>query len=201
MLNLRLSLISSTQFPDQTTSYHKPMSNDILTQLQTCYDQLLTQCFSTISYLSQRHPIIAPDADPNDPFTNPPTLGGTSQTPNPDGTPVTAIQPGPEDTERAPFPLRPVLPSTFSTAQHELAEDLVQKASQIDLLISRLPGIGRGEEEQRREIEALSEKVRAMEEQRKAKRREMREYVKKLDDVILGMSQSLNYNAPNGHAP
>jgi len=92
------------------------------------------------------------------------------------------------------------LPAAFSTAQHELAEDLVQKAAQIDLLISRLPGIGRDEEEQRREIEALSEKVRAMEEKRKAKRREMREYVKRLDDVILGMSQSLNYNTTNGHS-
>lgn len=175
------------------------MSNDILTQLQTCYDQLLTQCFSTISYLSQRHPIIAPDADPNDPFTNPPAIGGPSQTPNPDGTPMTAIQPGLEDTERAPYPLRPVPSSTFSTAQRELAEDLVQKAQQIDILISRLPGIGRDEEEQRREIEALSQKVRAMEEKRKAKRREMRDYVNRLDDVILGMSQSLNYRENNGH--
>lgn len=169
------------------------MSNDILTQLQTCYDQLLTQCFSTISYLSQRHPIIAPDADPNDPFTNPPAIGGPSQTPNPDGTPMSAIQPGLEDTERAPYPLRPVLPPTFSAAQRELAEDLVQKAQQIDMLISRLPGIGRDEEQQRHEIEILNQKVRAMEEKRKAKRREMRDYVKRLDDVILGMSQSLNY--------
>lgn len=170
------------------------MSNDILTQLQTCYDQLLTQFFSTVSYLSQRHPIIAPDADPNDPFTNPPTAGGPSQTPNPDGTSASAIQPGLEDTDRAPYPLRPVPSSTFSSAQRELAEDLVQKAQQIEMLISRLPGIGRGEDEQREEIKSLSRSVREMEEKRKAKRAEMRDYVRRLDDVVLGMSQSLEYD-------
>lgn len=161
------------------------MSNDILTQLQTCYDQLLTQLFSTVSYLSQRHPLVAPTADPNDPYTNPPNQENSE----------TAILPGLEDTDRAPYPLRPVPASTFAQAQRELAEDLVLKTQQIELLIARLPGIGLGEEQQFKEIEALSVKVREMEERRKAKRSEMRAYVKRLDDVVLGMARSIEDTA------
>jgi mediator of RNA polymerase II transcription subunit 21 len=180
------------------------MSSDILTQLQTCYDQLLTQFFSTISYLSQRHPLVAPDPDPNDPFTNPPSAAAAaSQTPNPADPSQTVstsgVNPGPEDTERAPYPLRPVSQQTFETAQQELAEDLVLKGQQIELLISRLPGIGRGEEQQAEEIKALTEKVREMEARQKEKRREMRRYVKRLDNVVMGMAESVDYGHTNGH--
>ena len=182
------------------------MSSDILTQLQTCYDQLLTQFFSTISYLSQRHPLIAPDPDPSDPFTNPPTLTST-QTPNPNPeTPSqpsasgSGIQPGPEDTDRSSYPLRPAPPQTFAHAQRELAEDLVQKGQQIELLISRLPGIGRGEEQQKEEIRVLVEKVRSMEKKRKEKRKEMRECVRRLDSVVAGMAESVDFERMDGGA-
>lgn len=184
------------------------MSNDILTQLQTCYDQLLTQFFSTISYLSQRHPLVAPEPDPNDPFTNPPSAAAIgSQTPGPadaaqSQSVVAGINPGPEDTDRAPYPLRPVAPQTFENAQRELAEDLVLKGQQIELLISRLPGIGRGEEQQAEEIKVLVEKVKEMEKRRKEKRKEMREYVKRLESVVMGMAESVDYghaNGVNGH--
>ncbi|KAJ9605372.1 Mediator of RNA polymerase II transcription subunit 21 [Cladophialophora chaetospira] len=175
------------------------MSSDILTQLQTCYDQLLTQFFSTISYLSQRHPLVAPDPDPSDPFTNPPTLTATgAQTPNAADSLGTGINPGPEDTDRAPYPLRPVTTQTFETAQQDLAEDLVLKGQQIELLIARLPGIGRGEEQQAEEIKVLVEKVREMEARRKEKRKEMRRYVKRLENVVLGMAESVDYGNRNG---
>ena len=179
------------------------MSNDILTQLQTCYDQLLTQFFSTISYLSQRHPLVAPDPDPNDPFTNPPSAaGGGSQTPNPadpsQSQAAPGTIPGPEDTERAPYPLQPVSQSTFENAQRELAEDLVLKGQQIEFLISRLPGIGRGEEQQAEEIKVLVQKVRELEKRRKEKRKEMRHYVKRLETVVMGMAESVDYGDTNG---
>ncbi|KIW14689.1 hypothetical protein PV08_07473 [Exophiala spinifera] len=173
------------------------MSTDILTQLQTTYDQLLTQFFSTVSYLSQRHPLVAPEPDPSDPYTNPPAQ--IQQTPNPDGGAAQTsssgggLLPGPEDTDRSVYPLRPAAPNVFASAQRELAEDLVTKAQQIEFLISRLPGIGRGEEEQAREIQQLVEKVRQMEVRRKEKRKEMRECVRRLDSVVLGMAQSVDY--------
>ena len=179
------------------------MSNDILTQLQTCYDQLLTQFFSTISYLSQRHPLVAPEPDPSDPFTNPPSAAAVtaSQTPNPaDPSQQNTLAglAGPEDTDRAPYPLRPVAPATFENAQKELAEDLVLKGQQIELLISRLPGIGRGEEQQAEEIKVLVEKVREMEARRKEKRREMRQVVKRLEGVVIGMAESVDHGTTNG---
>ena len=180
------------------------MSSDVLTQLQTCYDQLLTQFFSTISYLSQRHPLVAPDPDPSDPFTNPPSAAAVtaSQTPNPadpsQSQSTSGAVAGPEDTERAPYPLYPVSQQTFENAQNDLAEDLVLKGQQIELLISRLPGIGRGEEQQAEEIRVLVEKVREMEKRRKAKRKEMRQYVKRLEGVVMGMAESVNYGDMNG---
>ncbi|KAL6247477.1 Mediator of RNA polymerase II transcription subunit 21 [Rhinocladiella similis] len=180
------------------------MSTDILTQLQTTYDQLLTQFFSTISYLSQRHPLVAPEPDPSDPYTNPPAQ---IQTPNPDGGGIAqqtsgGLLPGPEDTDRSVYPLRPSAPNVFASAQRELAEDLVTKAQQIEFLISRLPGIGRDEEDQAREIQELVKKVRQMEVRRKEKRKEMRECVRKLDSVVLGMAQSVGYeeDADASHA-
>ena len=174
------------------------MSEDILTQLQTCYDQLLTQFFSTISYLSQRHPLVAPDPDPKDPYTNPPIATISTQTPNPESQPQSSLLPGPEDTDRAPYPLRPAAPAAFANAQRELAGDLVAKGQQIELLISRLPGIGRGEDQQAEEIRVLAQKVREMEEKRTAKRREMREYVRRLDEVVGGMAESIDLGQGTG---
>ncbi|KIX97479.1 uncharacterized protein Z520_06931 [Fonsecaea multimorphosa CBS 102226] len=195
------------------------MSNDILTQLQTCYDQLLTQFFATLSYLSQRHPLVAPDPDPNDPFTNPPAGMATARAssrfqalnpPNDTTSAMTAIptvNPGPEDTDRAPFPLHPVPPATFANAQRELAEDLVLKGQQIEMLISRLPGIGKGTQEQAEDIKVLADKVQKMEQERHARRREMKEYADRLERVIMAMAVNVDYgdddtgngNGLNGH--
>lgn len=172
------------------------MSSDILTQLQTCYDQLLTQFFSTISYLSQRHPLVAPEPIPGDPFTNPPEIS-TADSTGQDATKQSGLQVGPEDTERSIYPLRPASPSTFANAQKELAEDLVRKGQQIEYLISKLPGIGIGEAKQAEEIQILVQQVREMDRIREQKRREMRACVQKLDNVVLGMSKSMG----NGNSP
>ena len=50
----------------------QPTDLDPLTALQTSYDQLLTQLYSTLSYLSQRHSVIPPTPDPNEPYTRHP---------------------------------------------------------------------------------------------------------------------------------
>jgi len=64
-------------------------------------------------------------------------------------------------------------------------------------LIARLPGIGRGEDQQAGEIQLLVEKVREMERRRKEKRKEMRQYVRKLEGVIMGMAESIDYDKTN----
>lgn len=157
------------------------MSTDILTQLQTTYTQLLTQFFSTLSYLSQRHPLVAPDAVPGEPFTN---------------KSIAPAEPGPEDTDpaRNPFPLRPDSPRSFESSQKELAEDLVLKAQQIQHLVSRLPGLGKDEEEQAEDIRNLTVEVEEMEKIRQEKRREMRQLVKRLEAVVGGMNTSIPMN-------
>lgn len=163
-------------------------STDILTQLQTHYGFLLRQFYSTLSYNSQRHPLIHPTPT-SDPYTNP----------------TIKPEPGPEDIDpqRQPYPLRPDAPESFNESQKELAEDLVAKGQQILYLVERLPGFGRGEEEQKREIEALVKQVEDMEKIKKEKRREMRECVRKLESVILGMDRSIpntDRNRSNGRS-
>ena len=44
----------------------------------------------------------------------------------------------------------------------------------------------------------LVEKVREMEKRRKEKRKEMRRYVKRLEGVVMGMAQSVDYGETNG---
>ena len=168
------------------------MSSDVLTQLQTCYDQLLTQFFSTVSYLTLRHPLIAPEPIPGDPYTQPPKdeASHNGSAANTTGRHRYAnVKLHEEDTSMG---LQPVPPTAFDHAQQELADDLVRKGQQIELLIRNLPGLGRGEEQQAKEIQDLVVRVREMETVRKQKRREMRECVRQLDDVVLGMSTSIN---------
>ena len=177
------------------------MATDRLTQLQACYDQLLTQFFSTVSYLNQRHPLIYPEPVPSDPYTNVPikdaqdasATGASSRHRY-----ATETKPGGEDLTGG-RPLLPVTPEKFEEAQRDLAEDLILKGQQIERLIRSLPGLDKSQEQQAAEIDALVGKVHAMEKQKKQKRREMRECVRKLDDVVMGMSTSVNVS--NGGTP
>ena len=175
------------------------MSSDILTQLQTCYDQLLIQFFSTISYHHRRHPLIAPDSAPGDAYSNPPADAALR-----DGHSgrhrYVNYKLGPEDADPENMDLQPQPPDEFDQAQHDLAEDLVRQGQQIEYLIRRLPGINTGEKEQTEAIERLAEQVRQMEVRRKEKRKEMRECLKQLDDVVMGMATSVNVPDDNEHA-
>ena len=170
------------------------MASDILTQLQTCYDQLLTQFFSTVSYLALRHPLVAPEPIPGDPYTQPSkedaAQDGISYPSNTSSRHrYTFMKPREEDAEMG---LQPIPPAAFDRAQQELADDLIRKGQQIEYLIQNLPGLGRDEEEQAREIKQLVIQVREMEALRKQKRRELRQCVQQLDDVVLGMATSIN---------
>ena len=147
--------------------------------------QLATQMYSTICYLSQRHPLAAPDPVPGDPYTLPPA----SRT----------LRPGPEDTEpSSPRALRPDSPTSFAASQRELAQDLVIKAAQIEELISVMPGINTKEEEQEAKIQELAGQLREMEGLKKARRREMKQLVEKLDHVVMGIACGGSYAANGG---
>lgn len=153
------------------------MSNvDAISQLQYEYMQLCRQAFSTYSWNSQRHPLVAPQERPGLPFTTPKLVA-----PNGIGT---------EDKD-TPYPLDPQDPEVFAQGQAELAEDIVLKTKQIKHLIATLPGLDKDESQQAADIAELTKKVEEMEKVRKAKRREMHQIVKQLEAVIGGMNQSI----------
>lgn len=160
------------------------MSTDKLTQLQAEFNQLLIQFFSTYSYNAQRHPLEPPAEIPGLPFT------ALKQT-----------EPGPEDTDptKTAYPLQPVDQKTFDEAQEELAEDLVLKTQQIQGLISDLPGIDQDQDQQAAVIQKLVEEVEEMDKATKAKRREMRQLVGRLDSLLSGMTKSIDQPDVNGH--
>lgn len=153
------------------------MSSDKLTQLQAEFNQLLIQFFSIYSYNAQRHPLEPPSEIPGLAFT------ALKQT-----------EPGPEDTDptKTAYPLQPVDAKKFEEAQHELAEDLVLKTQQIQRLITDLPGIDQDESQQAEVINKLVAEVEDLNIARKAKRKEMRQLVKRLDAVVGGMCRNID---------
>jgi mediator of RNA polymerase II transcription subunit 21 len=165
---------------------------DILTQLQTCLDQvrspgiysaaartalilqqLATQYYASVCYNLSRHDLVPP-APNSDPYSFAPKE-----------------EPREEDTgAQVTRPLRPDSPTTFASNQVQLARDLIIKEQQIEYLIQVLPGIGTSEKEQTERIRSLEVELRQMQEQRKQRRKEMRATVKKLENVIMGVANS-----------
>ncbi|PWY89526.1 hypothetical protein BO94DRAFT_39091 [Aspergillus sclerotioniger CBS 115572] len=175
---------------------------DILTQLQTCLDQLATQFYSTLSYLTTYHdniPTIPPPDIP--PSLSAPPLAKipknsstppvpatiaqhqtTTQTSPPPPTPNP--QENPEGGETDPALPAPDSAELFAARQRELARDLVIKEQQIEYLVSVLPGIGSSEEEQERRIRELERELRGVEGEREQRRRELGELRRRLGSVL-----------------
>ncbi|KAJ5645275.1 Mediator complex subunit Med21 [Penicillium longicatenatum] len=182
---------------------------DILTQLQTCLDQLATQFYATLGYLSTYHdnsPAIPPPNVPNavpalakitKNSTSPPipaslaSKGGTevaghgSPPPQPPQQPGAAGPPEGEDPNQPP---QPDSPRTFASRQRELARDLIIKEQQIEYLISVLPGIGASETEQETRIRELEVQLRDVEREREVKIEELRGLKKRLESVLGAVS-------------
>ncbi|KAL4795317.1 mediator complex, subunit Med21 [Aspergillus venezuelensis] len=190
---------------------------DILTQLQTCLDQLATQFYATIGYLTTYHdnsPAIPPPNPDSAPAlakiqknsSNPPIpasaaaiLNNASQG-SPSGAGGGGVTPGPataggdgtaEAAGEEGLPPRPDSPRTFAARQRELARDLVIKEQQIEYLISVLPGIGSSEAEQEKRIRELEVELRGVEEERERKVRELRVLRKRVEGVLGGVSNGI----------
>ncbi|RDW90364.1 med21 domain-containing protein [Aspergillus mulundensis] len=186
---------------------------DILTQLQTCLDQLATQFYATIGYLTTYHdnsPAIPPPTPTSAPAlakiqknsTNPPipasaaailsqaspSAAAGAVTPGPPAPGAAAGAGGDEAGATAGIeeglPPRPDSPRTFAARQRELARDLVIKEQQIEYLISVLPGIGSSEQEQERRIRELEGELREVEEERERKVRELRVLRRRVEGVL-----------------
>ncbi|KAM5447441.1 Mediator of RNA polymerase II transcription subunit 21 [Microsporum audouinii] len=183
---------------------------DILTQLQTCLDQLATQFYATLCYLTTYHdhsPAIPPsniptaipqlkkipkNAPPNTPASQP-TSGqarGQDQQQQQQQQQADGAGGGAQEQNRG-LPPRPDSPNTFAQRQRELARDLIIKEQQIEYLISVLPGIGSSEAEQEARIRQLADELRLAEKVRKQKRRQMRKLAERVDGLLEAVSRGI----------
>ncbi|PYI17169.1 putative RNA polymerase II transcription mediator complex subunit Srb7 [Aspergillus violaceofuscus CBS 115571] len=183
---------------------------DILTQLQTCLDQLATQFYATLGYLTTYHDNSAATVPPQTPHAAPALAKipkTSSAPPVPASAPLAAqqqsnqtqqtpaenpapVQPGaPEDTptQDPTLPPAPDSPRTFAARQRELARDLVIKEQQIEYLISVLPGIGSSEAEQERRIKELEGELRRWEGVRGERMQELKALRGRLEGVLGAM--------------
>ncbi|KAI9693302.1 MAG: RNA polymerase II mediator complex subunit [Bathelium mastoideum] len=157
--------------------------------------QLVTQMYASIRYIQTHHNFASipsqPDMNPysrSQPGSVPPSalLPPESNGIPAAGSPPTAqtqqanAQNGTEDATG----LRPDPPDVFAEALTELAQDLVVKEQQVELLIDVLPGIGRSEAEQVARIRELEGRLREVEGRRQEAVREKERCVERLDGVI-----------------
>ncbi|KAI9044102.1 med21 domain-containing protein [Aspergillus affinis] len=168
---------------------------DILTQLQTCLDQLATQFYATLGYLTTYHdnsPAITPPGISNAAPALSRIPKNSSLPPAPAGAPAGAqASPPPSHpqgdaagTEDPNLPPAADAPRLFASRQRELARDLVIKEQQIEYLISVLPGIDSSEEQQERRIKELEKELRGMEEEREERMRELGRLRRRLEGVL-----------------
>ncbi|KAL8889700.1 MAG: hypothetical protein Q9215_003054 [Flavoplaca cf. flavocitrina] len=131
---------------------------DRLTQLQDCLDQLATQFYASLRYLSTHH------------------SSSSTLPPSPHVAPFPATNTNPHQ--------RPDTPTTFAAAQRELATDLVEKVQEIEYLTGTLPGLDKSEESQVKKIRELEQELRRVEEERKAAVGERKKCLGVLEEVI-----------------
>ncbi|XXG99187.1 hypothetical protein Hte_005522 [Hypoxylon texense] len=130
---------------------------DRLTQLQDAVDQLAQQFVACIHYLNRHH--------------NLEILGPGDQ--------IRDVKQDPDQQEVDPHPL-----NVFKASQVELAQDLITKEQQIELLVSMLPGLDNSEQDQERNIKEMEEELRIAEAQRQEAIKEREDIMAKLDTVI-----------------
>ncbi|CAK3811556.1 related to RNA polymerase II holoenzyme mediator subunit [Lecanosticta acicola] len=157
---------------------------DRLTQLQDCLDDLLTQMYSSLNYIYTRHQYGEIPGQPNQapqPASQEATANGV--TPAANGNATNTPAPAQNGTGDAGSPA-PDPPDTFNAAMHELAQDLVLKEQQIELIIRSLPGIGNSEAEQEKRMRELEAELRQVEKERVQKEAEKEAMVDLLGQVI-----------------
>ncbi|MCJ1395065.1 RNA polymerase II mediator complex subunit [Xylographa bjoerkii] len=149
---------------------------DRLTQLSDCLDQLSTQFYASLRYITTHHP------SPSQPRPSSPS---TAPAPDPNTQNSSTGNNSAHDEIPGSPGQRPDTPDTFAAATRELARDLVLKQKQIEALIGALPGIETSEEEQNRRLRGLEGGLRRMAEEREEVVREKERLVRMVEDVIV----------------
>ncbi|TVY23205.1 Mediator of RNA polymerase II transcription subunit [Lachnellula hyalina] len=138
---------------------------DKLTQLQDAVDQLANQFVASLYYVHKHHDLK--------------TLGASDKI---------REEKKDEAAQREPD-IEPVSADEFKAGQKELAQDLIMKEQQIELLISVLPGLDNSENDQERMIRQLEDELKAAEEKRREAVKEKEEVLARLEGVIRSVKR------------
>ncbi|CEI69712.1 hypothetical protein FVEN_g11455 [Fusarium venenatum] len=128
---------------------------DRLTQLQDGLDQLAQQFVACLHYVNKRHDLEI--LGPNDK--------------------IREVKDIPKEVDSLPA-------DEFRAGMVELAQDLIIKEQQIEVLISSLPGLDNSEMDQERYIKELEEDLKVAEAQRQEAIKEKDQILAELDGVI-----------------
>ncbi|KAH6966440.1 mediator complex, subunit Med21 [Fusarium venenatum] len=128
---------------------------DRLTQLQDGLDQLAQQFVACLHYVNKRHDLEI--LGPNDK--------------------IREVKGIPKEVDSLPA-------DEFRAGMVELAQDLIIKEQQIEVLISSLPGLDNSEMDQERYIKELEEDLKVAEAQRQEAIKEKDQILAELDGVI-----------------
>lgn len=85
----------------------------------------------------------------------------------------------------------PHQPESFANNLKELAQDIVIREQQIEMLISLLPGLESSEEDQTRAIKELEEELKEAEKQRQDAIREKEQVRMRIDEIIRSIKRPL----------
>jgi mediator of RNA polymerase II transcription subunit 21 len=85
--------------------------------------------------------------------------------------------------------VEPYSEDVFEAGQRELAQDLILREQQIELLVSTLPGLDHSQKYQEQRILGLEKELKAAEEERKLAVKEKEETLSKLEEVIRSIKR------------
>ena len=137
--------------------------------------------FASLQYIQARHPYGEIPGQPSQapqPAT-PNSAVPTSAVSLPNGD---AFQSRQDGSETPP----PVPQDQFDRALREMAQDLVIKEQQIEIVINSLPGIGSSETDQEKRMRELESELREVEKERAKAEEEKEKMVDMLGQVIVG---------------
>ncbi|MCJ1338318.1 RNA polymerase II mediator complex subunit [Bachmanniomyces sp. S44760] len=163
---------------------------DRLTQLQDCLDQLSTQFYASLKYITTHHP---PGQIPNQPAhdlspPSPTTQNNSANPPSPSQEKPPSQQQQQQNLNTDPD-YRPASPNTFAAATRELARDLVIKEQQIELLIRSLPTVETTRLEQEEKIKRLDGELRDVEKERVEVKGVKDGLLERVEAVICGVKR------------
>ncbi|CZT43629.1 related to component of RNA polymerase II holoenzyme [Rhynchosporium secalis] len=153
---------------------------DRLTQLQDAVDQLANQFVASLFYVHKHHDYSTLGL--NDTVRQEAKNAGDPVGNEADGSLPSLFQFS--AIRLNPFSVNPYPADVFKAAQKELAQDLILKEQQIELLISLLPGLENSEKDQERMIRQLEKEIKEQDEIHKVALKENKETLERLEAVI-----------------